>query len=384
MIVLLITQKEYIMDFINHYIKLLNLNIKLVIHLKIPDNYDLYDVIITDDYQLSIQKNIPVVYLLENNHQWVRSYNTYGIQWPLDYNQWESMILGFYKKKKEVYPWVHNGDNNYFYNQQWTQSLEKLDAIKQIFFNNAENSKNHMVNTIHSLEEKINYIYMNARKEQWDSIVEESIKNYQKNFQQTIEKTIDILWEEKSKQWYQKLENIYDSLMELKNFHRGKLDDNKSSNYLMSNNYPSEKIANNIHDEMNNKTKIVNFTKEKGLSKWSIINSDKTKVNNENSIIKNNFQESKNNKAINTPIKKFKYQINKGSWDLTIANYEVIKTTMINFMELMDHYGCKNISIINIFGCENKEKVFFKISVINGEFWSYELLHYLQKNGIFS
>ena len=101
MIVLLITQKEYIMDFINHYIKLLNLNIKLVIHLKIPDNYDLYDVIITDDYQLSIQKNIPVVYLLENNHQWVRSYNTYGIQWPLDYNQWESMILGFYKKKKK-------------------------------------------------------------------------------------------------------------------------------------------------------------------------------------------------------------------------------------------------------------------------------------------
>jgi hypothetical protein len=131
MIILLITQKEYLMDLINHYIRLLNLNIKLIIQISLPSQWDFYDGIITDDETVGVNGAVPLIFIY--HHQWMRSPNTYGLKWPIDYQDFSQIMLEIYRKKHHESPWVHHGDNGYFYEKPMEKVLQTMELFQQKF-----------------------------------------------------------------------------------------------------------------------------------------------------------------------------------------------------------------------------------------------------------
>ena len=157
MIILLITNQEYLMDIISHYLN--NENIKLLIATELPDNYGFYDIIITDNVKNPWNVNNPIIFITPEPFQWIRSINIYNLLLPLKKNELMDVINHVKEQKVHHYPYV-NIEEKY---KNYENIFQALDDIKK-FQNQWSNGQNDLNKFYKNINDQVNKLQDNFIK----------------------------------------------------------------------------------------------------------------------------------------------------------------------------------------------------------------------------
>lgn len=161
MLLLLITNNESLIDLIVHYInKISNTNIKLLIATSFPNNYNIYDCIITESNFINDQWNSIngfLIVLSDTPYQWIRQYNFFNLLLPLNFQAFNDILKEIHSKQFNYYPYLNIQDKN----EKEKNAIETIEEIKdyqnelKTFHNNINNFYEKFHQQIDQLESKI-------------------------------------------------------------------------------------------------------------------------------------------------------------------------------------------------------------------------------------